>query len=219
MDPRELQKFHRKYQQKFEVVISTNPGPATPVKPPIARGLITTPAGKSASDCLQHVEAISRSTMAKNSATTRDGRDKLTSIYNKMRKGKKDPVPREGRKLRPYDADGKGDERFEAAYKLMFDEGYTASKAAKQIVGTSQQNAFRIALCKCVGICICLFSFSLFEKKSCLIMPSDNNYFWLVLFMDVLTREQLETIKRILVIQWKTVKFWQKEKGNDDWTR
>ena len=79
--------------------------------------------------------------------TSRDGRDKLTSIYNKMRKGKKKTVPRKGRNLRPYDVDGKGDERFEAAYQLMFSKGFTASKAAKQIVGITQQNAFRIALC------------------------------------------------------------------------
>lgn len=130
-----------------------NDGPNTPV-PPARNAEITTPAGQSASDCLQQVESISRSTLAKNAATTRDGRNKLTSIYNKMRKGKKDPMPRKGRKLHTYDVDGKGNERFEAAYKLMFAEGYTASKAAKQIVGESQMNAFRIALCKCVCTCV-----------------------------------------------------------------
>ena len=38
-------------------------------------------------------------------------------------------MSREGRKLRPYDVDVKGDERFEEAYKLMFDEGYTVSNS------------------------------------------------------------------------------------------
>ena len=148
MDPKELQEFHKQYQKKFKQVLTSNPGPATPVQPSTPANLITTPANNDALECLKNVENVARSTMAKNAVTTRDGRRKLTQIYNRMRKKKKDALPRKGRKLRPYDADGKGDKRFEAAYELMFLEGYSAHKAVKQIVGKSQQNAFRIALCK-----------------------------------------------------------------------
>ena len=127
--------------------MNANPRTTDTVRSSVASNQILTPVGKSASDCLNQVKTIARSTMGKKIATTRDGRDKLTSIYNKMRKGKKDPMSRKGRRLCPYDFDGKGDERFEAAYELMFAEGYTASKASKRIVGKKQQNAFRISLC------------------------------------------------------------------------
>ena len=62
---------------------------------------------------------------------------RLTEIYNKMRKHKKQQKPRKGHVLRPYDADGKGDARFESAYELMFNEGYNTDKASLKIIGKS----------------------------------------------------------------------------------
>ena len=158
MEPKELEDFHKKYQKKFKKVLSMNPGPATPLLPITApANLITTPANKTALECLQNVEKVSQSTMAKNTAITRDGRRKLTQIYNKMRGKKKDNQSRKGRILRAYDTDGKGDARFEAAYELIFLEGYSAHKAAKQIVLAHPSKTRSGSPCVGLHIHACLF--------------------------------------------------------------
>ena len=62
MDPKELEEFHKQYQKKFKKVFSTNPGPATPLLPITApANLITTPANKTALECLQNVEKVVQS--------------------------------------------------------------------------------------------------------------------------------------------------------------
>ena len=126
MDPKELQEFHRKYNLQFKGAVNNNALPTTPIVSSDSCNPTTTPEITSQRVCLQQVENITRSTLTNKRITSRDGRDELTSIYNKMRAGKKDPLPRKGRKLRPCDVDGKGDERFEAACKLMFTDGFTA---------------------------------------------------------------------------------------------
>ena len=141
LSTRDLQQFHKKFLREKSKRVSAGTDKAFSQLPPT----ITTPEGHTAIDCLHQVEGMTKSAMAKNVATTRRGRRKLTEIYNRMRKGKKDKLAKKGRKLRQYDLDGKGDARFETAYKLMLVEGYNANKAALQVVGKQQQNAFRIA--------------------------------------------------------------------------
>ena len=122
MTPTERKQFHKKFMKHCNIV-DDNCSPSTPALPSSSSktsSTITTPVGHSALECLQQVEQITKSTLAKNTVTTRDGRRKLTQIYNKFRKRKRDALPKKGRKLRPYDADGKGDQRFEAAYELIF---------------------------------------------------------------------------------------------------
>ena len=89
MDPKELQEFHKQYKKKFKQSLISNPGPATPVQPSTTSNRITTPCNIPALECLKNVENVARSTMAKNVVTTRDGRRKLTQIYNRMCKKKR----------------------------------------------------------------------------------------------------------------------------------
>ena len=154
LSPAQLKEFQKQFNSKFKSAGSTcDTAPATPAKTTTSN-LITTPVNlsvdSSARDCLHQVGKITKSSLGKNSITRRAGRRKLTDIYNKMRKGKREAQPRQGRKLRQYDVNDRGDELFESAYKLMFEDGYTANSAAKQTVGKPHQNAFRIALCTCV---------------------------------------------------------------------
>ena len=140
----DLQKFQRQIFKISETVVAC---PNTPV-PSVSNARTKTPNVTPLPASLEQVEDVTKSALAKNVVTTRRGRRLLTEIYNKMRKRKKVSKSQKGCTRRPYDADGKGDDRFIEAYKLMFVEGCSANKAALQTVGKSQQNAFRIALCK-----------------------------------------------------------------------
>ena len=158
LHPSDLEWLRQQIEKKVKDELKkSKQGPKTPaVDCTNDEKTFTTPEALPAIDCLKNVEKVTKSTIAKNSITTRRGRRKLTEIYNKMRVRKKDKQCRSGTKLRKYDADGRGDERFETAYKLMFVEGFNANKAALKVVGKSQQNAFRISFGKCSNVTLLL---------------------------------------------------------------